>query len=116
MTETTDDSDIPPGGAGWCCAVILRNAPQMDDALREMVENTFYYALLQQFPDIEAAFMCYDAWTQDKNSPAAQEWVAATMAARIPVHQGLALANAPDILFDGDNCAYFEVSFIYDVD
>ena len=121
MTESTADSEFPAGGGpddggAWRCAVFLRNAPQIDDALRKIVEDIFYHALLQQFGDVEAAAFCYDAWTQDKELPGAQAWVAATIEARIPVHHGLALANAPDVLFNGDNCASFEVNFIHNVD
>ena len=121
MTETTADSEFPAGdgsanGGAWRCTVFLRNAPQIDYVLRKIVEDIFYHALLRQFGDVESAAVCYNAWTQDKESPAAQEWVAATIEARIPVHHGLALANAPDVLCNGDNSASFEVIFSHDVD
>ena len=40
MTDTPQEDD-DFGGAGWCCAVLLHNAPQLDDALRKQAEDLF---------------------------------------------------------------------------
>nr|WP_315237704.1 hypothetical protein [uncultured Albidiferax sp.] len=114
MTDTPqDDDDL--GGAGLCCAVLLRNAPHLSDAERKQAEDLFYDAIMEHFGGMEAAAHSYYAWTQDKESPEAQQWIAAQIEAREPVHRALAAAGGPAVLMDGDGCAYFEVVFIFDV-
>ena len=116
MTDTHQTNEDDFGGAGLCCAVLLHNAPQIGDMLRKQAEDVFYEAIMQRFGSLDAAASSYYTWTQDKQSPDAQQWIAAQLEARGLAHRLLASAGGPAVRLDGDGCAHFEAVFIHDVD
>ena len=113
MLETAQE-DETFGSAGWCCSVILRDLPKLDNAQRKLAEKLFYDAIMYRLGDIKSAATSHYEWTQNKKSSGALAWIAASTAAYASVLQKLPLARSA--LLDSSACALFDVFFINDAD